>query len=243
MNITEPLRLSVGSHIAGSGRGCAMNVISWENGDTTITDFPKCADLLLASVVQEVNDHICQHSNKELLCPECSMLVLELAHRTVGTRLVETSEEMDARAILIAVEQIEPHLHLGKHRAQIGACALIRRYLAAKSDPSGDFRRELPLVSSQFYLARKREFTDPITKAVEYTLDATIEHMTGRGPEGIGSLSRVRTALNHICEISGDYHAWGDRIIDTFEKITGMHSTPVPKEVTVSAINAMCGRS
>lgn len=36
--ITEPLRLAVGSHSAGSGKGCAMNVISWENGDSTITD-------------------------------------------------------------------------------------------------------------------------------------------------------------------------------------------------------------
>ena len=34
MNITEPLRLATGSHAAGSGQGCAMNVISWENGDT-----------------------------------------------------------------------------------------------------------------------------------------------------------------------------------------------------------------
>jgi hypothetical protein len=30
MNITEPLRLATGSHKAGSGKGCAMNVISWE---------------------------------------------------------------------------------------------------------------------------------------------------------------------------------------------------------------------
>ena len=35
-----PLRLAVGSHKAGSGRGCAMNVISWENGDSRISDMP-----------------------------------------------------------------------------------------------------------------------------------------------------------------------------------------------------------
>ena len=38
--ITEPLRLAVGSHTAGSGKGCAMNVVSLPNGDSTITDHP-----------------------------------------------------------------------------------------------------------------------------------------------------------------------------------------------------------
>ena len=47
-DITRPLRLAVGSHSAGSGKGCAMNLISWENGDTTITDLPDCADPMLA---------------------------------------------------------------------------------------------------------------------------------------------------------------------------------------------------
>ena len=48
---THPLRLAVGSHRAGTGKGCAMNVISWENGDTTISDMPSCADPMLAHVV------------------------------------------------------------------------------------------------------------------------------------------------------------------------------------------------
>lgn len=85
--ITEPLRLAVGSHEAGSGMGCAMNVISWENGDRQITDMPGCADPLLAQVVQQVNDTICTHRTGKLLCPACSLDVLALAHRTVGTAL------------------------------------------------------------------------------------------------------------------------------------------------------------
>jgi len=52
-DITEPLRLAVGSHSAGSGKGCAMNLISWENGDTTITDLPGCSDPMLARIVTE----------------------------------------------------------------------------------------------------------------------------------------------------------------------------------------------
>src|SRR6266567_1201517 len=84
-DITEPLRLAVGSHERGSGKGCAMNLISWESGDTTITDLPSCADPMLARIVQSVNDRICTHRDGDLLCPSCSMLVLELGHRTVGT--------------------------------------------------------------------------------------------------------------------------------------------------------------
>jgi hypothetical protein len=41
--ITHPLRLARGSHQPGSGKGCAMNVISYTNGDECITDFPTCS--------------------------------------------------------------------------------------------------------------------------------------------------------------------------------------------------------
>ena len=51
MTIDQPLRLATGSHKRGSGKGCAMNVISWENGDTQITDFPSCSDPMLARIV------------------------------------------------------------------------------------------------------------------------------------------------------------------------------------------------
>jgi hypothetical protein len=85
MTVDHPLRLAVGSHKAGSGKGCAMNLISWENGDTTITDMPSCADPMLARIVQRVNDTYCTHRDGDLLCPTCSLVVLDLAHRTVGT--------------------------------------------------------------------------------------------------------------------------------------------------------------
>ena len=38
--ITNPLRLARGSHQPGSGKGCAMNVISYIKGDAQVTDFP-----------------------------------------------------------------------------------------------------------------------------------------------------------------------------------------------------------
>lgn len=107
----SPLRLAVGSHERGSGKGCAMNVISYENGDEEITDFPACSHPALAQMVQEINDSMCQHREKvrtpirgdqgrfigsavkvsTLLCPACSIKVLRLAHLTVNTSEVLVS--------------------------------------------------------------------------------------------------------------------------------------------------------
>ncbi len=83
MKITEPLILWRGSHTAGSGKGCAMNVVSWENGDTTITDYPACSDRMLARIVQGVNDDLAGTDGR--LTPEDALVALRLGHATVGT--------------------------------------------------------------------------------------------------------------------------------------------------------------
>ena len=54
--ITHPLRLARGSHQSGSGKGCAMNAISYINGDAQITDFQATSARPLASFVQLCND-------------------------------------------------------------------------------------------------------------------------------------------------------------------------------------------
>jgi hypothetical protein len=81
--ITHPLRLARGSHRPGSGKGCAMNAISYTNGDERITDFPTCSARPLAIVVQACNDLLAGPSG--YLSPENSVLALELAWQTVGT--------------------------------------------------------------------------------------------------------------------------------------------------------------
>jgi hypothetical protein len=91
-DITNPLRLAVGSHAAGSGKGCAMNVVSWENGDRTITDFPKCTDQLMTRLVQRLNDQFCTHRDGDLLCAPCSVTVLAVAHRVAGTGFLGLSD-------------------------------------------------------------------------------------------------------------------------------------------------------
>jgi hypothetical protein len=81
--ITNPLRLARGSHQPGSGKGCAMNVISYINGDEQITDFPATSARPLASFVQLCNDLLA--GPDDYLSPENSLLVLDLGWLTVGT--------------------------------------------------------------------------------------------------------------------------------------------------------------
>jgi hypothetical protein len=81
--ITHPLRLAKGSHQPGSGKGCAMNAISYINGDPEITDFPACSARPLAAFVQLCNDLLAGPDG--YLSPENSLLALELGWQTVGT--------------------------------------------------------------------------------------------------------------------------------------------------------------
>jgi hypothetical protein len=81
--ITHPLRLASGSHQPGSGKGCAMNLISYINGDVEITDYPACSARPLARLVQELNDLLAGPDG--FLSPENSLIVLDLGWQTVGT--------------------------------------------------------------------------------------------------------------------------------------------------------------
>jgi hypothetical protein len=81
--ITHPLRLARGSHQPQSGKGCAMNAISYINGDEQISDFPATSARPLASFVQLCNDLLAGPDG--YLSPEDSLLVLDLAWLTVGT--------------------------------------------------------------------------------------------------------------------------------------------------------------
>jgi hypothetical protein len=81
--ITNPLRLARGSHHPGSGKGCAMNVISYINGDLQVTDFPVGSARPLSLLVQSSNDLLAGADG--YLSPENSVLALNLAWLTVGT--------------------------------------------------------------------------------------------------------------------------------------------------------------
>lgn len=87
--ITHPLRLARGSHQPDSGKGCAMNAISYINGDEQITDFPATSARPLASFVQLCNDLLAGPDG--YLSPEDSLMVLDLGWLTVGTADVAVS--------------------------------------------------------------------------------------------------------------------------------------------------------
>lgn len=81
--ITHPLRLASGSHHTGSAKGCAMNVISYINGDEQITDFPATSARPLAAFVQLCNDQMAGPDG--YLAPQDAMTALDLGWLTVGT--------------------------------------------------------------------------------------------------------------------------------------------------------------
>jgi len=81
--ITHPLRLAKGSHLPGSGKGCAMNVVSYINGDAQVTDFPTCSARPLSLLVQSSNDLLAGPNG--YLSPEHAVTALDLAWQTVGT--------------------------------------------------------------------------------------------------------------------------------------------------------------
>src|ERR1700727_1926325 len=80
--IVHPLRLAKGSHQPGSGKGCAMNAISYIGGDTQIADFPATTARPLAAFVQLCNDQLAEPDG--YLSPENSFLALELGWQTGG---------------------------------------------------------------------------------------------------------------------------------------------------------------
>lgn len=91
----QPLRLAAGSHQAGSGFGCAMNVISYITGEKTITDYPACSAEHLSRLVQATNDQLARYRGTriaadlpwgiDLLSPEDALTVIELGMLTIGT--------------------------------------------------------------------------------------------------------------------------------------------------------------
>jgi hypothetical protein len=60
-----------------------MNIISYINGDSKITDYPDCSARPLARLVQALNDRLA--GNDGFLSPDNSVLVLDLGWQTVGT--------------------------------------------------------------------------------------------------------------------------------------------------------------
>lgn len=130
-------RLAKGSHHRGSGKMCAMNLRSWERGDLLITDYPADVAPALAKFCHHLNDRVCVHGevDSELLCPPCSMAVIDVAHATVGTGsgAAELSWRWAARVAELAADDFRfdyPGVAAERQRAA-ESCRDIARQLAA----------------------------------------------------------------------------------------------------------------
>lgn len=94
----QPLRVTTGPSKGKDGQGCAMEVVSWINGDKTITDLPECSDACLAQMVQRINDNIGLSEDSDLVCPsfplspEAALYVVELGLLTVGTQGMDSEK-------------------------------------------------------------------------------------------------------------------------------------------------------
>jgi hypothetical protein len=223
----SPLRLAVGSHRAGSGRGCAMNVISWENGDTQITDLPSCSDPFLARVVQSVNDHHCTHLTGDLLCPPCSVEVLALAHRTTGTALDWPADDLRRPYVRLALAEARSVEHLS---AAGKACNDVTgRWLTGEA--TADEVREARAAAAYGAAAYGA------AAAAAAAADAADADATATAAAAYAAYAAYAADADAPPRLQRLQRA--HRIIDRFEELTGVRAEPVPAEVTARAVEAM----
>ena len=248
-DITQPLRLAVGSHTAGSGKGCAMNVISWESGDTEITATPDCSDLLLARVVQRVNDTICTHRDGDLLCPDCSVKVLDLGHRTVGTALVGWSDSDRQRVYVhLALDEAESVARPDED-ARVTECRrVVQAWLDGKASVGevrgarhaaiadyADAYVYAAAASAAAYAAAAtyaNYAADYAAYAAAYAVD---DAYAAYAANAAAEAAYAADAAYGGSSLLDRAHA----LIDRFEQHTGIKARPVPTTITEQAITNM----
>jgi hypothetical protein len=217
--ITHPLRLAAGSHQPGSGKGCAMNVISYINGDAKITDYPKCSARPLARLVRPLNDRLGRRDR--FLSPEDSVLMLDLAWRTVGT--ADTAPEIVWRwlfDLLVdpdhgVVHHVEPYAAA----AIRSGAALCERESNGETVPFGEWPDGL---RNRFDLHSLRTYT---TSRAD--VDIAVDHYVNV----LGS--RSRALLN-----PGDHIEFVRWAIDHWRDLAGLDTEP---EIGYDAINHALG--
>ena len=212
-----------------------MNVISWENGDSTITDLPACSDQMLARIVQNVNDSICTHRDGDLLCPSCSLAVLELGHRTVGTgSLPLTDLERRQVWVRVAADQARQVLHLVRAADRPVALAAIVAAEGWAADPCERTR------AAAF---------DAAVAAVAAAADAAAAASSDAAYAAASSAAAsaaayAADAADAAYDAAAAYAAaarlrLAHRAIDLFEHLTGHKPTPTDPAVTAAAVERM----
>ena len=247
-----PLRLAVGSHKAGSGRGCAMNVISWENGDSRISDMPDCTHPFLSRVVQRLNDSICEHRDSDLLCADCSVIVLGLAHRTVGT----ADADPDGRVMVrIAAEEAQRVAHLNSDpRVQAAIDAALawadtptyaaNTYDAAYAARAADDAAAAAYAARAARAARAAAYAADAAAAADAANTYDAAYAARAAYDAAAAAAAAYATYAAAAAAYATYAAAGrveqtERIIDRFRALTGHDTTAPDPTVTAQAITRM----
>jgi hypothetical protein len=224
-------RLRVGAGASDGTTGlCGMQVISWESGDTTITDLPACADPVLARIAQNVNDRICTHRTGDLLCPACSVLVLALAHRTVGTG---GPADLDRRRVWvrIAADQARQVLHLARDRAAAEAAIVAAE--AAADNPTAAARAAARAAAAYAATAAA------VAVAVAVAAVAAAAATAAAADTAAASAATIAAAAAYAVADTDDRLRLAHRAIDTFNTLTGHTEQQPDPGRTTAAYTAM----
>ena len=89
--------LARGSHAPGSGYGCIMNLMSYEQGRSTLDGYMWDRPVGFASEIQQllirINDNLCGNLAYEdgnaVLCSACSSQLIDMAHACYGKYSME----------------------------------------------------------------------------------------------------------------------------------------------------------
>lgn len=234
---------------AGPGRSdgsiglCAMQVVSWQHGAQTVTDHPDCADRALTRVVQHTNDTMCARRDERLLCPECSMAVLDLADRAVNTRLAGWSDREAALAhARLAVEQAEQVVHLASDQRVTWAVSaawdcIHTPGVAAAHDAALAAADAAGLVAGSARTGDAANAASAACMAAHAAVEVVVvdndpaTRDSARGAAG-GAIARALDAANTTppgrCRSTDAAH----RVIDRFQELTGLPETDRAEELT-----------
>jgi hypothetical protein len=231
-------RLARGSHKPGTLKACGGNILSWEQGDNPISDYPSGVAVPLARIVQYVNDDTCRHPqpDPELLCPACSVAVLDFAHRTVGTAthpdelLWSWMDRVTDRAIVL----LRP---LEQSAARAGRVDYRYGQLTFSSLLSP------PVLLGQVWDERARALRFAETYPSNERVFAALRGVPGMdGVErhrGLTAARPVLAALSSLRRHLPPYEVleFAHTAVDVWHELAGSAPVPVPAEVTERAIH------
>jgi hypothetical protein len=204
-----------------------MQMISWQRADPEAVDNPDHVDPVLARLVRHVNDTMCWSRDGKMLCPECSMVVLHLANRTVGTRMTGWSPREAALVhARLAVEQAEEVQYLVGIKS-VGEAISTARTLLTDPD-STSLRQDAMALTEQVDLAAQQAATSSgtaATVAANFALNsaACVTRLT----HGRHVQDRAGIAVTRAFE-AADAQVWcgrpdeAHRVIDRFTELAGL---------------------